>query len=85
MVSSICVPVRIVSSSDEDVVSSITESTNKQNAIKNLNLESRTEFHRHLEDYFNGRSSHNLLYERLEGSSKTDYEYVNLDSLMRCV
>ncbi len=83
MVSSICVPVRIVSSSDEDVVSSITESTNKQNAIKNLNLESRTEFHRHLEDYFNGRSSHNLLYERLEGSSKTDYEYVNLDSLMR--
>ncbi|WP_314668305.1 AIPR family protein [Rothia mucilaginosa] len=83
MVSSICVPVRIVSSSDEDVVSSITESTNKQNAIKNLNLESRTQFHKNLEAYFNGRSDQKLLYERLEGSSKTDYEYVNLDSLMR--
>lgn len=83
MESSICIPVRIVCSSDEELISSITESTNRQNAIKSLNLESRSDFHKNLEAYFNGKSEYNLLYERLEGSAKPGYDYINLDSLMR--
>lgn len=86
MQTSICIPVRIIESSDKNLVSSIVKSTNTQNSIIDLDLESMKEFHKKLEIYFERKYGGGLLYERREGSAKTrnsDVKYINTDSLMR--
>lgn len=82
--SSICIPVRIIESLDDDLVSSIIQSTNTQNNIFDLNLEARKTFHKHLEVYFKGKDNGQILYERLEGSVKDKKQKrIKTDFLMR--
>ena len=82
--SSICIPVRIIESLDDDLVSSIIQSTNTQNNIFNLNLEARKTFHKHLEVYFKGKDNGQMLYERLEGSVvDKKQKRIKTDFLMR--
>lgn len=83
--SSICIPVRIIESLDDDLVSSIIQSTNTQNNIIDLNLEARKLFHKRLEVYFEGKNNGELLYERLEGSIDKDKKQkcIKTDFLMR--
>jgi len=59
---SVFIPVRLVSTSDEEIVSSIIRATNSQNAVKPEELEAMTEFQKRLEAFFRTFEGHGRLY-----------------------
>lgn len=69
--SSICVPIRIIHTQNDDVIDMIIESTNNQNPVNKLVLSSRSPFNKDLEYYFRNRSQGVLVYERRKN------QYVN--------
>lgn len=69
--SSICVPIRIIHTQNDDVIDMIIESTNNQNPVNKLVLSSRSPFNKDLEYYFKNISQGALVYERRKN------QYVN--------
>lgn len=62
--SSICVPIRIIHTQNDDVIDMIIESTNNQNPVNKLVLSSRSPFNKDLEYYFKNINQGVLVYER---------------------
>jgi len=59
------VPIRLISTSDENVMSKIIRATNRQTEVKEQDLIAFTDFQKSLEDYYlSGDHPHKLYYER---------------------
>ncbi len=58
-------PLKLVSSSNDEIVNAIIRATNSQNAVKPEDLEAMTEFQKQLEQYYRTfAGQHSLYYER---------------------
>lgn len=62
--SSICIPIRIIHTQNDDVIDMIISSTNTQNPVNDLVLSSRSSFNKELEYYFKNKNQGVLVYER---------------------
>ncbi len=58
----VLIPVKLVSTQDEEIVNAIIRSTNSQNAVKPEELEAMTEFQKPLEAYYRTFSGMGILY-----------------------
>lgn len=58
------VSVRLIQSTDEEFISSIVDSTNRQNTVKTDEYLARERFQRHIEDFFNTQSEPKIRFER---------------------
>ena len=83
--SSVCVPVRIIDTKEDDVIDLIVESTNTQNSVDKLELISRTQFNKELETYFEGMNNGSILYSRRKNQyrGKSDSQIIDSVHLLK--
>jgi hypothetical protein len=77
------VSVRLVHSSDEDVIRGIVAATNRQTAISEEDLSAREEFHQRLEEYFAAHDRSQILYYERRAkqyNARTDVEKTRIIS-----
>ena len=55
-------PIKLISTQDEEIVNEVIRATNSQNAVKPEELEAMTEFQKRLETYYRTYSGQGLLY-----------------------
>ena len=79
--SSICVPVRIIDTKEDNVIDLIVESTNTQNSVDKLELISRTHFNKELETYFERMNDGSLLYSRRKNQHRGKSDSQIIDSV----
>ena len=71
--SEISLPIKLIQTTDGDIINSIIKATNHQTAIKDDQLLTLSEYHKSLEDYFKTFSGDNqLFYERRSRQFVTD-------------
>lgn len=79
----VSVPIRVIVSRDEDVISSITAATNSQTSVSDEDLQAQAQFHKELEKFFDSfPESQRLYYERRsrQYSSTPDLEKTRIIS-----